>query len=376
MHANNDQPLVSAIIPAFNAAAVIERSVRSVIAQTYPHIEILVVDDGSQDETGSIVKALAAEDNRIKLLTQDNKGVSAARNLGIRNSSGEYVAPLDADDIWLPEKIEKQVEVFRASPATVGVVYTYSERIFEDGRPSVFSGSTEEGFVFFPLLVGNFLQNASTPLIRRRCLDDVGTYSLEYRESNAQGCEDWDIYLRLAERYEYRVVNEYLTGYWQTTGSMSADWKLMDRSYRLLMDGVRKRHPDIPAYVFRWSRSNYLLYLAHRAAHADEVLSSMQLLGRAIFTDQFLISNRRLQRLVAKNLLHMIRGNKPAAPEAVNRKPIAEESDRAVRNVAARGIWGARLKQRNKLLVKLKKEFGNAWVSASNDRNSGSVGGV
>jgi glycosyltransferase involved in cell wall biosynthesis len=371
MHADNKRPLVSVIIPAFNAAAIIERTIRSVTAQTYPELEILVVNDGSTDETGSVVRDLSAEDDRIELLTQENQGVSAARNLGIQHSSGEFVAPLDADDIWMPEKTEKQVEVFRTSPASVGVVYTYSERIFEDGRPSIYSASQEEGYVFFALLLGNFLQNASTPLIRRRCLDDVGTYSLDYRAANAQGCEDWDIYLRLAERYEYRVVCEYLTGYWQSTGSMSADWRLMDRSYRLMMDGVRKRHPDIPGYVLRWSRSNYFVYLAQRAAHASEVRSSLQSVLRAVVLDPFLLANRRLQRLVARNLLRLIRGDKSAPPVDGNRKPLAGQTGRR-----DRGIWGARVRQRSKRLDQLQKEFGRVRLSATVGRDSSTAGGA
>jgi len=169
VNTHSDRPLVSAIIPAFNAAAVIERTVGSVIAQTYPAMEILVVDDGSTDETSSIVKNLATDDSRIRLLQQENKGVSAARNLGIKYARGKYIAPLDAGDIWLPEKIEKQVEVFRASPATVGLVYTQSVLIFEEGKPSVYpKGRKEEGSVFISLLLGNFLQNGSAPLIRRQ----------------------------------------------------------------------------------------------------------------------------------------------------------------------------------------------------------------
>ena len=374
IHADSDRPLVSAVIPAFNAAAVIERTVRSVITQTYPVMEILVVDDGSTDETASIVKGLSADDGRVKLLQQENKGVSAARNLGIKCARGEYIAPLDADDTWLPEKIEKQVEVFRTSSATVGLVYTQSVRIFEDGRPSVYSASTEEGSVFFPLLLGNFLQNASTPLIRRQCLDKAGLYSLDYRNSNAQGCEDWDIYLRLAEHYEYRVVGEFLTGYWQSTDSMSADWKLMDRSYQLLMEGVRKRHPEIPEYIFRWSRSNYFLYLANRAAQASEAASSMRLLVRAVSSDPFMLSNRRLQRLVAKNLLGPGRGNKSTAPVTARHKPVTNEGGRGVRSTAAGTVWGGRLKQRKKRLDKLQKELGLDRMSGIVGKGSGRIG--
>jgi len=155
-----------------------------------------------------------------------------------------------------------------------------------------------------------------------------------------------------------RVVNEYLTGYWQSAGSMSADWKSMDRSYQLLMEGVRKRIPEIPEYVFRWSRSNYFLYLAHRATLAGEAVSSMKLLVRAVSSDPFMLSNRRLQRLVAKNLLCLGRGNKSTTQMTARRKPMANKSNRDVRSAAIGGIWRCRLKQRQKQLNKLQKELG------------------
>ncbi len=355
--ADSDRSLVSVIIPAFNAATVIERTVRSVIAQSCAVLEILVVDDGSTDETGSVVKRLSADDSRISLLQQENRGVSAARNLGIKHARGEYIALLDADDIWFPEKIAKQVEVFRTSPDSVGLVYTQSVRIFEDGRPAVYSpGAEEEGTVFFPLLLGNFLQNSSTPMIRRGCFDRVGMYSLEYRELNAQGCEDWDIYLRVAEHYEFRVVNEYLTGYWQSADSMSADWKLMDRSYRMLMAGVRKRHAEIPGYIFRWSRSNYLLYLANRATRAGETASSMQLLARAAALDPFVLANRRLQRLVGKNLRRPGRGRKLTKTGTDSQHPVPDENGRGARSTAGGAAWRYRLKQRRRHLDKLQQQ--------------------
>ncbi|MEA3292185.1 MAG: glycosyltransferase family 2 protein, partial [Pseudomonadota bacterium] len=306
-NANNDAPLVSVIIPAFNAAAHIDRTIQTVLAQTYLFYEILVVDDGSSDGTSDVVIRQAEGDGRIRLLRQENQGVSAARNHGIRQAKGDYIALLDADDIWFPEKLEKQVRVMRDSPPTVGLVYTWSARVSEDGRKPVLSnGWEEEGAVFLPLLLGNFLQNASTPLIRRECFDHVGMYGLDFHKLNAQGCEDWDIYLRIAEHYEFRVVPEHLVGYWQSMDSMSADWRLMDRSYRVLIDGVKKRHPEIPDFVYRWSKSNYLLYLAIRAARAQQTTASLWLLSQTTALDPFMLTNRRLQRTLAKNLIHRI----------------------------------------------------------------------
>jgi len=96
-------PLVSVIVPAYNAEAFIAQTLDSIISQTYQNIEILVVDDGSQDRTPEIVESFAQRDQRITLLRQANAGVAAARNLAIEKSNGEYIAPIDADDIWYPQ---------------------------------------------------------------------------------------------------------------------------------------------------------------------------------------------------------------------------------------------------------------------------------
>src|SRR5262245_1302656 len=103
-------PLVSVVIPAFNAARFICTTLDAVLRQTYRHIEVIVIDDGSTDATTDLVRQYAQRDHRVHLHLQSNRGPSEARNTGIAKSSGEFIAPLDADDIWYPEKLRKQVE--------------------------------------------------------------------------------------------------------------------------------------------------------------------------------------------------------------------------------------------------------------------------
>src|SRR5439155_4413373 len=102
-------PLVTVVIAAFNAMAHIEETCLSALRQTYRSLEVIVVDDGSTDETSRIVQRLAASDSRVRLIRQQNRGVAAARNAGIAAASGEFIAPLDADDLWDSTKIERQV---------------------------------------------------------------------------------------------------------------------------------------------------------------------------------------------------------------------------------------------------------------------------
>jgi glycosyltransferase involved in cell wall biosynthesis len=103
------KPLVSVIIPAFDAADHISQALNSALSQTYEAIEVIVVDDGSSDATSSIVEEFVRRDTRVRLIRQNNAGVGAARNTAIEESRGEYIAPLDADDFWFPQKLEKQV---------------------------------------------------------------------------------------------------------------------------------------------------------------------------------------------------------------------------------------------------------------------------
>jgi glycosyltransferase involved in cell wall biosynthesis len=301
-------PLVSVIVPAFNAAHLIGRTLQSVSAQTYPRLEILVVDDGSRDETSERVLEAAAKDPRIHLLRQENRGVAAARNTGIEASRGDFVAPIDADDIWFPQKLEKQTAVFRSSPPTVGLVYAGSAPIFGDRWPPRLSMPKPlEGAVYLPLLRGNFLSNASTPLIRRECFERVGRYDPSYRDQDAQGCEDWDLYLRIAEQYAFRAVTECLVGYHQSVDTMSADWHRMHKSYRILMARVKASHPAIPHHVFRWSNAGFLLYLATKVSRAQRYGEAVKFLGHALSQDPWLMLDRRWSRLLIKSLRGSVR---------------------------------------------------------------------
>lgn len=245
-----DQPLVSAIVPAYNAQAFISDTLDSIINQTYTNIEVLVVDDGSQDRTAEIVESIAQKDSRVTLLRQSNAGVAAARNLAIQKSTGDYIAPIDADDIWYHQKIEKQMECMLKADPSVGLVYTWTAGVTEKGLlDGGYTNYLIEGEVYLALLCKNFVGNASVPLIRRTCIERVGGYNVQLKENNAQGCEDWDLMLRVAEHYQFRVVPELLVGYRGVPGSMSCNTKSMGKSYALILEESQKKYPEIPVYI-------------------------------------------------------------------------------------------------------------------------------
>ena len=265
-------PLVSVIIPSFNAERFIHRTLDSVLRQTYPNIEVLVVDDGSQDRTAEIVESMCRQDHRIVLLHQARSGVAAARNAAIRQSKGQLIAPIDADDIWHPLNLQKQVQCMLNAGPSVGLVYAWSVIIDEQDRlTGDFRASPIEGKVFETLLSHNFLGNASACLMRRDCLDTIGYYNTQFMQQQAQGCEDWDLYLRIAEKYQFRVVPEFLIGYRRVEQSMSCNYNAMATSHSLMLNRIWRKNGNISTYVYRLSLVNFYLYLAHDSSRVNRL---------------------------------------------------------------------------------------------------------
>lgn len=287
-----ESPLVSVVVPIYNAETFIKRTLDSILTQTYTNIEVLVVDDGSLDGTADILKSFVQKDSRVKLLQQANAGVAAARNLAIEKSSGEYIAPIDADDIWYPQKLEKQVQCLLDADLSVGLVYAWSVNIDEDdvifGIPDTEYHRdfySAEGTVYPLLVYTNFIGCASVPLIRRSCFEKVGGYNCKLKADNAQGCEDWDIYLRIAEHYNFRVVQEFLIGYRRVKGSMSYNYRSMERSYNLFMADFQQRHPEIPTYIYDLSASNFCFYLSAASQCCGDYWSTLVLVYKGIKLD-------------------------------------------------------------------------------------------
>ncbi len=287
---NLNQPLISVIIPAYNAEEFIAKTLESVLSQTYQNIEILVVDDGSTDTTAQIIKSFAQKDRRIILLQQSNAGVAVARNLAYLHSKGEYIAPIDADDIWYPQNLEKQVECLINSEPFVGVAYSWSVDINEGGLlTGGFYNSTIEGEVHDALVYKYFIGNASSSLIRRTCFEKVGGYNCKFKLENAQGCEDWELHLRIAQYYQFKVVPEYLVSYRQISSSMSCNYAAMAKGHSLIMTDVRRYHAKVPEKVYRWSSSNFYIYLAVKSSSNGNYRSTLFWLYRALQQDLFMV---------------------------------------------------------------------------------------
>jgi len=316
------EPIVSVVLPAYNAAAYIGEALASVLGQTLGSLEVLVVDDGSQDETSTIVARLAREEPRVRLVRQENAGVGAARNTGIRLARGAYIAPIDADDVWSPDKLEKQVARIEEGGDDTGMVYCWSDLIDPAGRRVGESRPYRvEGRVARALIVRNIIPNASVPLFRAKAISDVGGYLTRDEQGGAQGCEDWDLALRVAERHEVRVVPEALVAYREVPSGLSFRADAMLRSYEIMCQRVRARNPDLPPSLLRWSAGRFHQYLASLANKQGDHASAVRHYLRAIVSDPVAALNTRSQIRLARNVVWLARGRPyarpPAAPVAV-----------------------------------------------------------
>lgn len=303
---NPDGPVVSVIMPAYNASRFIGRAIDSVVQQTFRNWELLVVDDGSTDNTLEVVRSLAAADKRIHVYSQENAGVAAARNLAIRNSRGQFIAPLDSDDFWFPRKLEYQVAEISKSDR-IGLVYTWWVSLDENDQvKGSATGWNAVGDVSDTLLFINFIGNASVPLFRRSALERVGYYNSAFRESDGEGCEDWDITLRVAEQYDVALTPFYLTGYRAVGASMSTNAGRMARSFELMILDLRNRRVQVNSRVIRWSRSRFYSYIASQSYNTRQPNEALRWLTEVFRVDPLALTSPGILKLSFKSLARSI----------------------------------------------------------------------
>ncbi len=200
-------PRVSIVIPTYNRRQYLQRAIDSVTAQVFTDFELLIVDDASTDDTASFVESFS--DRRIRYHRHDvNRGAPAARNTGLRLATGEFVAFLDSDNEWLPQRIEKQVELFSRLPDSVGVVYANNKVLNEINHTETVWAFGLRGNLYKEFLRRPFI-DFITPLIRKSCFDKIGMM-----DENVPSYQEWDTFLRLAKHYEFEFVPEVLAVYY------------------------------------------------------------------------------------------------------------------------------------------------------------------
>lgn len=331
-------PLVTVVVPAYDAARFVGETLRAACAQTYPRLEIVVVDDGSRDGTAAIVAAIAARDDRVRLVRKANAGVAAARNTGIEAARGELVAILDADDLWHPHKIARQVEVLARHGGDLGIVYCRYREIDEAGRV-LRSPSFEppRGDVYGALVLFNFLGGGSSALMRRDRLIAVGGFDPDVTRLGGPGAEDTMLFLRMAERWDCDLADAYLLGYRRMTGTMSTATEAMARSSDYVVADARARHPELPPRLFRWAAGEGRAYLGTEALYDGDWGAGLRLLRRAGAVDPGAVLRPRtahalaiaLRRSLAERLGRSARTKVPAQ-EAPGETPPGDGTDPTV----------------------------------------------
>lgn len=244
---------VSVIIPAYNSMAYLPETIENVLQQTYEDFEVIVVNDGSTDETEQWVSSL--NHPKIKLVSQANQGLAGARNTGITNATGEFLAFLDADDLWEATKLEKQVRALEENPEA-GLVYTWVNYVNEQNIPTgqIFQHH-DRGDVWRKLTEHNIVESGSVAMVRRQCLEKCGVFD----RNLGSYVEDWDLWLRIARYYHFEVIKEPLVRYRQSSNSASRNWDGMLRSFEIVLE---KAFADVPTELqYLKNRSYGFIYL-------------------------------------------------------------------------------------------------------------------
>jgi glycosyltransferase involved in cell wall biosynthesis len=217
----SQQDLVSVIMPVYNRETLVGAAIDSILSQTYPAIEVVLVNDGSTDNSLSVIKDYERKyPEKIVVIDQENQGQVASRNNAIRKANGKYIAFLDSDDLWEPTKLEEQMPLFKEN---VGLVYSAINNIDESGKivNAVMCDESVRGNILPQLLVRNQM-TGGTVVVLKEALDRVGLF-----DESFSAAENWDLWIRVCKEYDADLVNKPLVQYRVHPGNMSKDRTLM-----------------------------------------------------------------------------------------------------------------------------------------------------
>lgn len=298
-------PTISIIIPAYNAENTILKTIESVQQQSFSDFELIIINDGSTDRTLELLHKVT--DDRLKIFSYANAGVSVARNRGIDHARGEFIAFLDTDDLWTQDKLLLQLAALRKHPEA-GVAYSWTHFLDQQGE-SIYAGNPVcfQGDVYTKLLVWNFLYSGSNPLIRRQALEHI-----QFDPTLTHG-EDWELYLRLAARWHFVVVPKAQILYRQTSGSASSKIEVMEKGVLTVIAKVFSTVPSELQYLKNQSLAHLYQFLSHlyikRTPSLGEANQASQNLQKAIRLYPRILLYKKTQILLLKLLL--IRGISP-----------------------------------------------------------------
>jgi glycosyltransferase involved in cell wall biosynthesis len=254
---------LSVVVPSYNTAPFIAQTIRSVLEQTVTDLELIVVDDGSSDESVAIIDAI--RDPRVTCVQQSNRGLAGARNTGILLSRAETIGFCDADDVWYPHKAERHLALMEANPQ-LGLTFSFSEYLAEDGTPTGQLLLTRcRQPTMRDLILRNHIGNGSTPIVRKDVFRRAGLF-----DETLGSCEDYEMWVRSAActSLGLGLLPEVLTGYRVRPGSMTTSYDSFLQGHRLALERFRTY---VPGFTHRDAARSYAecLRIASRKAFSN-----------------------------------------------------------------------------------------------------------
>jgi glycosyltransferase involved in cell wall biosynthesis len=276
-------PKVSVVIPAYNVPRYLEDALISIQQQSLADYEALIVDDGSIDDTAKVARSFCQRDSRFKLLQKKNGGLSSARNHGIRHARAPYIALLDGDDCYAPEKLANHVATLDAHPE-MGVVYSASKIIRDDGRPTLLklSGKPIYSDPLLALLCKNFVGHGSNAVFRKCIFEEAGEF-----DETLRSCEDVDYWLRVAALNTWQFYREpqALSCYRVRPSGLSFNVAQMQQSNERVIESAYRRSPDKVGPMLPTARAYLYRYLARLALTAGDAIEARRLISCGLAED-------------------------------------------------------------------------------------------
>jgi glycosyltransferase involved in cell wall biosynthesis len=249
-------PLISVIIPAYNAEKTISETIQSLQQQTFSDLEIIVINDGSTDKTLELLQSI--DEPRLKVFSFENGGLPVARNRGIERATGEFITFIDADDLWTPDKLADQLAALQQNPQA-GVAYSWTAFINEKSEylyawePLYYQGN-----VYPELLVKNFISSGSNILVRKEFIESAGKF-----DPLLKSAEDWDYYIRLAARCEFVMVPKYQILYRRSSQSMTSKVDVMEKYIVKVTETAFEQAPSNLQFLKNQSLASTYLFLTN-----------------------------------------------------------------------------------------------------------------
>jgi glycosyltransferase involved in cell wall biosynthesis len=275
-----NNPEVSIIIPAYNASLYLQRAIESVLKQTFENFELIIVNDGSIDNTEDIVKRFQKKDKRIRYIQHDkNRGSSEARNTGIKTAKGKYVAFLDSDDEWLENKLEKQLEVFKNPQINVVTCWAYWVDEIKN-KTSIYAVPYFDDSLPYILRENYLLSNPSGVVLKKSVIKKVGLF-----DNSLIFVEDWDYWIRIIENgYNFYVISQPLLKYFFSKGNLTNTLLILKKAQNI--EKILQKHKQYyKKYSYIYALK--LRELGHLFCLGGDLKNGRKYLQKAIFHNSY-----------------------------------------------------------------------------------------